>query len=193
VYISSIGVIGRPTDPPVREDHPTQPETAYHASKLFGEALVHVAADEGMHASALRLTSPVGAGMPRNRILPVFVERALAGEPLHVAGRGSRRQDYVDVADIASAARLCLRGGASGVFNIGSGSSISNVGLAQACVEALGSASSVELGQGDDREEGARWDISIDLAKAVIGYRPQVELAASIRAVAGASASSRSR
>jgi UDP-glucose 4-epimerase len=193
VYISSIGVIGRPTDPPIREDHPTRPLTAYHASKLFGEGLVHVAAVAGMNSTSLRLTSPVGRGMPSNRIFSVFVERAFAGQPLEVAGQGIRRQDYVDVDDVATAVGLCLRRAATGVFNLGAGASVSNAKLARACVEALGSSSSVELGQGEDSEEGDRWEVSIERAQAELGYQPQVKLAASIRAVASESANSRNR
>ena len=81
VYISGVTVIGRPASLPVTEDHSVDPPTAYHASKLYGEHLTTLARRRGMAAASLRLTAPVGPGMPGGRILSVFVERALAGEP----------------------------------------------------------------------------------------------------------------
>ena len=47
VYISSIQVIGCPVLHPITEDHPTQPLTAYHASKLYGERLAGLAEGNG--------------------------------------------------------------------------------------------------------------------------------------------------
>lgn len=181
VYISSIGVIGTPTELPVTEDHPTRPTTAYHASKLFGETLTGLAAAPGLAAASLRLTSPVGRGMRQDRILSVFAQRALAGEPLQVAGNGSRTQDYVDVEDVARAVELCLGKPTTGVYNIAHGHSVSNAELARACVEALRSSSKVELGNGVDSQEGQRWEVSIQHAADDLGYQPQVQLGESIR------------
>ena len=91
VYLSSVPVIGRPVQVPVTEEHPVNPLTAYHASKLYGEYLVKTAG-KTLHATVLRLTSPIGPHMRPDRIVPVFVRRALAGQPLTLSGRGSRRR-----------------------------------------------------------------------------------------------------
>src|SRR5258708_30740608 len=50
VYTSGVPVIGRPLQHPITEDHPLQPLTAYHASKLYGEDLMRMAEDNGCHA-----------------------------------------------------------------------------------------------------------------------------------------------
>ncbi len=42
-FISGTTVIGQPRYSPVSEDRPAQPETAYQASKLYGEHIVRVA------------------------------------------------------------------------------------------------------------------------------------------------------
>jgi UDP-glucose 4-epimerase len=184
VYVSSIGVIGSPRELPITEEHPTMPLTAYHASKLFGEHLARVADSDQTSTVALRLTSPVGVGMPWDRIFSTFTRRALAGDPLVVAGTGGRRQDYVDVSDVAAAVELCLRKTASGIYNIASGSSISNIDLARKCVETLGSSSRIEAGADADPQEELRWDVSTERAKQMLGYAPRVELAQTIRAIA---------
>jgi nucleoside-diphosphate-sugar epimerase len=184
LFASSVQVIGGPRRLPVTEDHPLDPPTAYHASKLFGERLTELAGARGVRAASLRLTSPAGPGMPDGRILSVFVRRALAGEPLEVAGEGSRAQDYVDVRDVAGAALACLEAGATGVFNVAAGHAVTNYDLARRCVEALGSASEVHLGDRPDPEEGVRWEVSIARAAEAFGYKPRCSLEDSIAGVA---------
>lgn len=77
VYLSSVPVIGRPQVLPITEDHPVAPRTTYHASKLYGENLCAVACAVGTPTVSLRLSAPVGPGMPETRILPVFVRLSL--------------------------------------------------------------------------------------------------------------------
>jgi UDP-glucose 4-epimerase len=184
VFISSVPVIGRPVRLPVSEDHPVDPPTAYHASKLFGERLTELARRGGLAAASLRLTSPVGPGMPDGRILSVFIRRALEGEPLEVAGEGTRAQDYVDVRDVADAVAACLAEGAAGIFNVASGRAVANADLARRCVEALDSRSEVVLTGHPDPEEGVRWEVSVARAAAAFGYSPGRSLEESIVGVA---------
>ncbi len=184
VFISGVPVIGRPRDLPVTEAHPTDPPTAYHASKLFGEILMQLAGRSGLSTTSLRLTSPVGPGMPADRILSVFVRRALEREPLLLAGRGTRHQDYVDVRDAAAAVAACLRERPAGVFNIAAGKSTSNLELAEKCRFLLGSSSEIRFTGVDDPEEGVNWEVSIAEAHRRFGYAPQFSLDQSIQAVA---------
>ncbi|MBK9125842.1 MAG: NAD(P)-dependent oxidoreductase [Chloroflexi bacterium] len=180
VYLSSIQVIGTPHHHPITEDHPTHPRTTYHAAKLFGEHVVLNTA----RACALRLTAPVGVDMPANRILPVFARRAAAGEPLTIAGEGGRRQDYVHVDDIADAVARCIAQKPTGVFNLGSGISISNRELAERCIALTGSRSHVTYSGQPDPEEANHWDVSIDKARAAFGYAPHGDLDALIQTLA---------
>lgn len=185
VFISSVPVIGRPVALPITERHPTDPPSAYHASKLYGERLTALAAREGTAAVSLRLTAPVGPGMRVDRILPVFVRRARAGERLEVAGRGGRCQDYVDARDVAAAVAAALERRATGVLNIASGRCVSNIDLAHLCVSVLRSSSEVGCTGIPDPEEGVRWEVSIAAAEGMLGYRPAHSLEDSIAAVAG--------
>jgi len=194
VFTSSIQVIGRPRIVPVDERHPLEPLTAYHASKLFGERMVAIAAGRGIMSSSLRLTSPVGPGMVGARIFSVFVRRARAGLSLDVAGAGSRGQDYVDVRDVADAVALAIQRGLTGVCNVGSGRTVSNRQLAERCVELLGARSELRIGGVPDAEEGVSWEVSIARASAKLGYAPRRSLEDSIRDLASSpAAASRQR
>jgi UDP-glucose 4-epimerase len=184
IYISSVPVIGRPLQHPITEEHPVHPLTAYHASKLYGEHLVRLAGTGQCSTVSLRLTSPAGPGTPENRILAVFVRRAMANQPIQVLGRGTRRQNYVDVRDVAAAVEACLRTEACGVYNIAAATSISNYDLARACTDTLASSSRVEYAGNPDPEEGVAWEVSIEKARRDFGYSPRCGIVDSIQATA---------
>lgn len=183
VYLSSVPVIGAPKYLPITEGHPTNPRTAYHAAKFFGEQITGLAAADGVNATILRLTSPVGVGMPPNRIVPIFIKRALQNEPIQLVGRGSRRQNYVDVRDIGQAVEKCLDGDARGTFNIAGEKSISNYDLAAVCVRLLNSSSKISFSGQPDAEEGQTWEVSIEKAAKSFGYKPCFSIEDSICAI----------
>ena len=134
VYISSLSVLGAPQEHPVTETHPVAPGTAYAASKLYGELLTTQADSTRMRAVSFRISSPVGPGLAYKRIFRVFVENAVHNKPIVLHGSGTRKQDYIDVRDIAAATAAVLSSSASGIFNIGAGVPVSNLELAQCCV-----------------------------------------------------------
>ena len=183
VFLSSLPVIGVPKFLPITEEHPAQPLTAYHASKLFGEHLVRMAEAHGMLGASLRLTAPVGPRMPKNRLLAVLVNRSLNNTPLEISGSGSRKQNYIDVRDIARATELCLKKNTSGVFNIGAATCISNLELAHRCIAGCNSTSNVLFSGRADSEEGFSWDVSIEKAKNELGFIPQFDIDDAIAAV----------
>jgi nucleoside-diphosphate-sugar epimerase len=135
------------------------------------------------HTVSLRLTSPVGPRTPDNRILGTFVRRALGNQQLQVLGQGTRKQNYIDVRDVAAAIELCISGRASGLYNIASAECISNYNLATACIEELSSHSRITFAETPDPEEGISWDVSIAKAQRELGYQPQFTIRDSIRAI----------
>jgi len=184
IFLSSVPVVGPPGRLPITEDRPVAPPSVYHASKVFGENLMAIAAQAGCRTASLRLTSPAGPGTPETRILGTFVRRALAGEPLRVAGRGTRRQNYVDVRDAAAAVEACLNSRAAGVYNIAGETAISNMDLATVCVRALQSSSPIELTGKTDPDDDVSWDVDISKARQAFGYQPRFGIEDSIRALA---------
>jgi len=182
VYISSVPVVGHPQHLPVDEEHPTVPLTAYHASKLFGEHLIRLAHGPALITASLRITSPVGPGTPPGRIFSEFVRRARGGEQLILAGQGGRRQNYVDVRDVAKSVGQCLQSEVSGVFNVAGAAAISNLDLARRCIQALNSNSEVHFSGVSDPEENLAWEVSIEKARQSFGYGPAHSLEDSIMA-----------
>jgi nucleoside-diphosphate-sugar epimerase len=143
-----------------------------------------MAEDDGCRAVSLRLTSPSGPGTPESRILAVFVRRAVADDPLRILGRGTRKQNYLDVRDVALAVEACLTKHASGIYNIAAANTISNCELAKLCIDELGSSAGIEFVGEPDPEEGVEWDVSASKAYRDLGYRPRFTIRDSIQAIA---------
>lgn len=181
IFLSSLPVVGKPRQLPITEQHSTSPETVYHASKLFGEYLVQIAESNRMMSVSLRLTAPVGHGMPAERLLPIIVKQARKNAPITLYGQGGRIQNYVDVRDISQAVHLCLHKEVGGIFNIGSHESISNLNLARLCVKTLSSSSPIQFSDHPDKEENIAWEVSIEKARRQLGYSPLYTLEDTIK------------
>jgi UDP-glucose 4-epimerase len=186
VYISSVPVLGKPIDTPITEKHMTVPETVYHVSKLCGELLCRLPEFEKLNPIILRIASPIGVGMPSNRILPAFLNTCLKGETLKIDGNGGREQNYVDVRDITSAIISAVeRENTSGLFLI-AGHTISNIGLARLCCDILQKYPMIVYTGISDAQENYKWRIDASLAENELGYAPQFSLEQSILDIAWA-------
>jgi UDP-glucose 4-epimerase len=130
---------------PMAEDHPTEPTTAYGASKLAGEAYAR--------AHHLRYGMPVVVVRPFNamgpdahhegdagEVIPRFVRVALAGGALTVFGDGSQTRDFTHTRDLATGivAAGIVDGIVGRTFNLGSGREISVHDLAALVVDVVG-------------------------------------------------------
>lgn len=181
IYISSIPIIGQPREIPITESHIVNPVSSYHLSKYIGELLLND--QHNFRSIILRIPSPVGAGMPENKILPTFIKHCIESTPIKIAGRGSRKQNYINAKDVALAVQLAIERDTQGVYNIASKETISNLDLATLCKTILRSDSDILL-EGEDKEEGINWDISIDNAYKELHYLPQMSIIETIKEIA---------
>lgn len=181
VFFSSLSVLGTPEVHPVTESHPIRPHTAYAASKLYGEQLTALAGSASMRTVSLRIASPVGPHLMHRHIFRIFLENAMAGNPLVLHGKGKRQQDYVDVRDIAAAVASVLECEVQGIFNIGSGVPMSNLQLAQSCIRSLHSKSPIEFSGVEDPQDDVCWDLSTEKAARLLNYKPAYSIDDSIR------------
>jgi UDP-glucose 4-epimerase len=185
VYTSTRQVYGRPRDLPVSEDHPIDPIDVNGVSKAAAERL-HLLYQRihSMPASVLRLSNVYG---PRQRLdvdhlgfLPVFVRKALAGEPIEIYGDGSQRRDclYVDDAVEALLAANSTAAASGEVFNIGHDDSHTLAEIAELLVELAGQGEVVYRPWPEKLERIAIDAYRGDHSKAegALGWRPTVAL-----------------
>lgn len=186
VHTSTRQVYGRPRYLPVDEDHPTFPADANGIDKLAGEqyhllySRVH-----GMRISALRLTNVYGPRQCLAReglgFLPVFVRRALRGEPITVFGEGEQLRDCVHVDDVVHALALAaLSPDAPGeVFNIGHPEYHSLREIAGIVVEAAGQGEVTTIAWPAELVgiDIGSFHTDFSKAKRVLGWEPSIGLA----------------
>ena len=104
VYASTVWVYG---DAPGAEPHDEDsrlglPRHLYTATKLAGEMYCRAYGElYGLEHTILRLGIPYGPRSRPSAVVAAFVRRALAGEPLTIAGDGTQSRRFVYVEDLA--------------------------------------------------------------------------------------------
>jgi UDP-glucose 4-epimerase len=151
IYTSTRQVYGRSTMSTVDETHAASPVDVNGVAKLAGEQL-HLVYHRayGIATTALRLTNVYG---PRQRLssdelgfLPVFVRKALLGQPIEIYGDGTQRRDCLHVADVLGALAAASDERATGhVYNVGHPETHTIAEIAQTVVSAAGSTGGVQL------------------------------------------------
>jgi dTDP-glucose 4,6-dehydratase len=121
------------------EDAPVAPRSPYALSKAAADLLCHVyRTTYGVDVTVVRGTNAYG---PRQieRVVPTYTICALEGLPLPVYGAGEQRREFLHVQDWVRAALTVLERGAPGVlYNIGAGTELSNLALAERIVALVG-------------------------------------------------------
>ena len=116
-------------------------------------------------------------------VIPRFVERALAGEPLEVHGDGTQTRSFCHVSDtIRAVYGLMAATGTSGeIFNVGSAERVRILDLAQRVLELTESRSELEFVPheqvyGLGIEDVLHREPSIDKIRDAIGWEPTLDL-----------------
>ncbi len=130
---------GDPSGGVFEEDDPIRPRSPYAASKAAADlACQAYVATYGVDVTVVRGTNAYG---PRQieRVIPTYAVCALDGQPVPVYGRGEQRREFLHVRDWVRAALTVLERGRAGVlYNIGDGTELSNLELAERIVALVG-------------------------------------------------------
>ena len=136
VYSSSAAIFGELADTPIAEDHPQNADSPYGVSKLAGEkqALCY-AGLYGLKIVCLRYFNVFGINQRYDdygNVIPIFAKRIFSNQPITIYGDGEQTRDFVNVKDVARMNLLAATSSPrTGVYNVGSGSSITINHLAQ--------------------------------------------------------------
>jgi UDP-glucose 4-epimerase len=116
------------------------PAHIYSATKLAGELYCHSYRElYGVESTILRFGIPYGPRARPGAVIPAFVSRALAGEPLTVAGDGTQSRRFVYVEDLAAGVVAALDPLAAGrTYNLVGAEDVSIAEIAYAVRAAIG-------------------------------------------------------
>ena len=192
VLASTSEVYGKSTDVPFRENAElvlgatSKHRWAYACSKLLDEFLALAYWKERkLPVVIVRLFNTVG---PRQTgqygmVLPTFVRQALGGQPITVFGDGRQSRSFTYVGDVVDALiALASEPRAVGeVFNIGNTSEVTIRHLAERVKTLTSSESLIQYVPYDQAYEAGFEDMprrvpDISKVKALIGFRPKLEL-----------------
>jgi nucleoside-diphosphate-sugar epimerase len=185
VLSSSAGIFGELKTLPIGEDHPLAPDSPYGCTKLCAEKQWTAYGKlYGMETVSLRYFNVYG---PRQmydaygNVIPIFAFNLLKGEEIVIFGDGEQTRDFLNVRDVAQAnLKAALTPGLTGVFNIGSGQSIS-INALVSLIQKLRPGANPRVRYGPERKGDVRDSTAdITLARKAFGYAPTVTLESGI-------------
>ena len=125
IFLSSSMAYGNFLTPEVSEDHPLTPIGIYGALKLAGEKMV-IAYQQvfNLPYTIIRPSALYGQRCVSRRVGQIFIESALAGEPLRVDGDGGEKLDFTYIDDLVEGIVLTIERpeARNEIFNITYGS-----------------------------------------------------------------------
>jgi dTDP-glucose 4,6-dehydratase len=121
------------------EDSPIKPSSPYSVSKAAGDLMAQAYhRTYGLPTLITRSSNNYGPRQYPEKLIPLTIKKALAGEPIPVYGDGLNVRDWLYVEDNCRAIDLVLRRGIPGqVYNIGGGHELSNIDLVHLLLHAL--------------------------------------------------------
>lgn len=158
-----------------QEDDPLRPRSPYSATKAAAEMLVGAyRASYNLPTLITRGSNTYGPYQFPEKIIPLFITNALENRPLPIYGDGSAVRDYLYVDDHASAIAVVLRSGEPGrAYNIGAGSEVSGVQVADTVLELCGRPASMRQFVTD--RPGHDYRYALDTSRvALLGWKPTV-------------------
>ena len=206
VFASSMAVIGEPVEFPIGPDHRRDPVSLYGLTKKMNEDDIHDLA-AGQFPAHLFLTANLygrhdceGVTVGKETVINIFVERALASEPLTVHRPGTQTFDFIHVNDVARAYRrsvstlldstdAVVNDGDIGAVNIplASGEQLSVIDVAElvqrVCLEERGDEPEIEYVEDPRESQPTGPDFTVDTspAKERLGFETKHTVEGAVR------------
>jgi UDP-glucose 4-epimerase len=186
LYASSMTAYGSRGVVPTPETEPLQPNSYYGITKSAGERFVHATAerpdlDFAFNVTSLRMFSVYGPGQaldnPYQGVLGIFIGQLLRNEPITIFGDGEQTRDFVYIDDVVDGWVRALDNPAAhgGIFNLGSGRSLSINQLAEYAIAAFGHPRGGYKIIYDATRPGEQPRVQADIrrARTILGWEPR--------------------
>lgn len=141
LYGSTIWVYGASGEGLIDEEAPIGlPDHLYTASKLAGEMYCTSYAElYDVPCTILRFGIPYGPRARPSAVIPIFVSKALKGDPLTIAGDGRQTRRFVYVEDLADGVVAAVeRGAENRVYNLAGDETVTIRELAEVVSDLVG-------------------------------------------------------
>lgn len=185
LHVSTDEVYGSllPTEPPFTEETPLAPRSPYAASKAASDHLVlSYVHTYGFPAVVTRCSNNYGPFQFPEKLIPLMILKAMAGEPLPVYGDGQQVRDWIHVWDhCAGLAAVLHKGRVGEVYNLGGRSERPNLDIVHAILRLLGKPADLIRHVTDRPGHDRRYAIECRKAEAELGWTPRHNLEDGLR------------
>ncbi|MGY5879389.1 MAG: SDR family NAD(P)-dependent oxidoreductase [Candidatus Thorarchaeota archaeon] len=182
VFSSSAAIYGDPEEMPVHEDFPPNPLSPYAASKIAAEMYIRAYSKSyDMDATILRYFNVYGprqAYSEYSGVVSIFVNQAIAGNPIKIEGEGKQTRSFIHVTDVVRATQLAgeIKTAIGATINVSGPSLVSILQLAQIMKKSIDECQSeivhVEPRVGDVTDSIG----NIGRAQKILGFSPEIPL-----------------
>jgi dTDP-glucose 4,6-dehydratase len=175
LQVSTDEVYGTIEEGSFTETSPLDPSSPYSASKAGGDLLVTAFQHTyGMEALICRASNNYGPYQHPEKLIPLCVLNALAGDPLPVYGDGMQVRNWLYVEDHCAAIAAVLESGRPGeVYNVGGPDELPNLDVVKRILELCGREESLIEHVTDRPGHDRRYSLSSDKVRG-LGWEPQV-------------------
>ena len=182
VYASTVWVYSDCENEAVNEATPLpSPSHLYTATKLASEYYCFAYSKlYDLEVTILRYGVPYGPRARPGAVIPIFVGKALRGEPLTIAGDGSQFRKFIYVEDLAEGNVLALKSAAKNkIYNIDGKEKVTIKQIAETVQKLIGDVKieSIPARPGDFSGK----QISSELAREELGWEPKVSFEEGVR------------
>ena len=177
IHVSTDEVYGSLAQGSADENYPLEPNSPYAASKAASDLLARsYFVTHGLDVRTTRCCNNYGRYQFPEKVIPVFVNKLNSGEKLPIYGDGRNVREWIHVSDHARGIHTVLKTGKPGeIYNIGTGSHLSNNALASEIIRVMGLNDSMKSYVTD--RQGHDFRYSVDSRKIeALGYCNQVSL-----------------
>lgn len=183
-YISSY-VYGIPENLPVSESHPVSPSNPYAESKIKAEQLCFAYAEKKLFPiKIIRPFNVYGKKQPSHFLIPAIIKQVMDPSLSEIRLQDlTPKRDYVFMDDFIRALILLFEKGSPGVYNIGSGYSLSVKEIVDTILKISGKSKKV-ISTGEIRKNEIP-DVVADITKIrnETGWVPEISFEEGIRRV----------
>jgi len=158
------------------EDSPYRPRTPYNASKAAADHAVRAYHETfGLPVTITNCANNYGPYQFPEKVLPLFITRALLDRPLPVYASSDHRREWIHVLDHCAAIVAVLERGVVGAtYHVGTGDERSVDQLADAVLAALGRPPSLKQVVPDRPGHDRRYLLDSTRIRAELGWAPTV-------------------
>jgi dTDP-glucose 4,6-dehydratase len=183
LQVSTDEVYGSIEEGTFTEDSPLRPSSPYSATKTGGDLLVQAHwHTHGLEAVICRGSNNYGLRQYPEKLIPLTILNAFAGDPIPVYGDGLQVRNWIHVEDFARAIDTVLMNGEPGeVYNAGGPDEVPNIEVVTEILKLTGRDQSLIEYVKDRPGHDRRYSLSSDRVRG-LGWEPAMRFADGLKA-----------